>query len=348
MKIHNTLVLVVLYLFSGLALASCGDDEPGGGEQITPETITVAITSPASDSYLTEVTQITVEVTGEVVQVDLVVNEEVVMNSTTPPFTLTWDTSSLQDACYQLKAVAHGARGTEVTSEVCRVNLDRTAPTVAFADIGLPILFSDRQEIPVDASDEAGLAEVRLLVGGEVEDVLTESPFTFTFDTTGLEDGALDLAVEAEDKAGNSSGAELTGMVVNEGIEPEYLEDNIFTWTIPGNWRVVDFHRRLHFTMPSGITRVMAVIQWDRPEWDLELAIGTGICPHQGVRYAYDEAFGGQLIVTHTAEELSLSEYPQGETWFLHLAPGTELNTTEALDANMLESTDVAMMMVLY
>jgi len=75
-------------------------------------------------------------------------------------------------------------------------------------------------------------------------------------------------------------------------------------------------HLRYHWEMAEGARRVLAVLTWDKPGFDLELALGRGTCPHHGESVGDKHATSSPVVLTHEA--------PAGQTlptgqWFAHV-----------------------------
>lgn len=72
-----------------------------------------------------------------------------------------------------------------------------------------------------------------------------------------------------------------------------------------------------HYTMPAGIKKVTVNISWDKAGWDLNLAIGTGDCPDNGVvKASRDNVASGPVVIEFKASGEALDE---GQ-WFVHAA----------------------------
>jgi len=72
-----------------------------------------------------------------------------------------------------------------------------------------------------------------------------------------------------------------------------------------------------HYTMPAGIKKVAVNISWDRTGWDLNLAIGTGDCPDNGVvKASQANVNAGPVVLEFKADNDAL----EGGQWFVHAA----------------------------
>lgn len=323
---------------SALLLVACGDDDGGTGNNNHQSAITVSITAPTTESYVGGTVQVTGEVVGEVTQVDLVVDEAIVDQATAAPWTFEWDASAASESMHTLRLRATGPQGEVVNSADVLVIVDRTAPTLALPQLALPYVFAGTVQLTADALDENALAEVRLLVNGEPEASATAAPYLLPWDTTVLEDGPVSMTVEAEDVAGNVTALTVPVMVVNDGTVVEFDEGATARFFVPENYASVEIDKKVHWTMPAGITRILGALQWDRPEWTLEVAVGTGWCPDSGdVIGDRAEHTGGQVTVDLTpADMITPAEtFPEGLQHFIHLGPGSlDLDQCIGLDTN--------------
>jgi len=83
-----------------------------------------------------------------------------------------------------------------------------------------------------------------------------------------------------------------------------------------------------HYTMPAGIMKVIVNISWDKSGWDLNLAVGTGDCPDNGVvKASQKNVNAGPVVLEFKADGEAL---PEGQ-WFVHAAcndPGAHRGET--------------------
>jgi hypothetical protein len=72
-----------------------------------------------------------------------------------------------------------------------------------------------------------------------------------------------------------------------------------------------------HYTMPAGKKKVIVNISWDKAGWDLNLAIGTGDCPDNGVvKASQNNVNAGTVVLEFKADGESL----EACQWFVHAA----------------------------
>ncbi len=73
---------------------------------------------------------------------------------------------------------------------------------------------------------------------------------------------------------------------------------------------------RHHFDMTDGVKRVVAVLSWDNPGFDLELSLGRGTCPHHGKQVAAVRSTTSPIVVNYTVP--AGEDAPKGQ-WFAHI-----------------------------
>lgn len=79
----------------------------------------------------------------------------------------------------------------------------------------------------------------------------------------------------------------------------------------------VDTDVKHHWGMPSNISGIMVNVSWEGSGWGIELAIGTGDCPHSGRTFNTTHGTSGDLSVRYRVEGNESLEMTQ---WFCHLA----------------------------
>jgi hypothetical protein len=72
-----------------------------------------------------------------------------------------------------------------------------------------------------------------------------------------------------------------------------------------------------HWDMPENVTGIIVNVSWQGSGWNIELATGTGECPHQGMKYADVTGSSGELSIEYHAADNQTLEIGQ---WFCHLA----------------------------
>jgi chitinase len=134
-----------------------------------------------------------------------------VCTDTTSPYSCSFDTSSVSDGLYDFRAIAQNNLGaTANSSAVANRRVDNTAPTAGITDPGTPL----HQTVTVSATGTdggSGVANVKVqrspAGAGTWTDICTDttSPYSCSWDTTGVSDGLYDLRAVTTDNAGNST-----------------------------------------------------------------------------------------------------------------------------------------------
>jgi DNA-binding beta-propeller fold protein YncE len=190
---------------------------------------TVAITSPADNSVLTispVPIQVTVSSAIEISKVEFYkggtkVGEDT--DNTDNAFEYDWDTSSVTNGPYTLKAVAYNVQNTAAVSGEIYVIVNNggldALPTVSLTNPAEGDIIRLQTTIQADASDLVGMDRVEFYV----DDVKvredtdnTDSTYEYTWDATTVEDGEKVIKVVAFDTIGQNVEESITVTVTNQ------------------------------------------------------------------------------------------------------------------------------------
>lgn len=174
---------------------------PTNGQQVSG---TIAVTSTASDN--TSVSSVSLQIDG--------VNYGSPI--TAAPYTFNVDTKTLSNANHTLKVIAKDPSANEGMATISisvnnTVITDTVAPTVSFTEPANNKQFNTTLTVRANATDNVGVAGVKLLVDGTMsgtED--TSLPYEFVIDAASLANGDHTIKLEARDAAGNKGNATLT------------------------------------------------------------------------------------------------------------------------------------------
>jgi hypothetical protein len=127
------------------------------------------------------------------------------------PYSCSFDTTVPADGLYDLRATADTGSGTVTSPVVANLRLDNTAPSVAMTDPGTPL--SGTVSLDATATDVSGSGVSSVTIqrspagAGTWTDVCTDSssPYSCSFDTTGVGDALYDFRAVGTDVAGNSA-----------------------------------------------------------------------------------------------------------------------------------------------
>ena len=184
----------------------------------------VSITAPANNSFARGTVTITATATdnsGTVASVQFLVNGAPVgPAATSVPFSASWSTVGLTGPVV-LTAVATDGSGNSRTSAAVNVVVDNTGPAVALtAPAAGPV--SGTVAVSATATDTAGVASVQFQVdGSNIGTADTSAPYSVSWNTGSVANGAHVLTAVAVDAAGNMTVSSPVNVTVSN------------TWTVP-------------------------------------------------------------------------------------------------------------------
>jgi hypothetical protein len=132
------------------------------------------------------------------------------------------------------------------------------------------------------------------------------------WDTSRHDDGVVELALK--DGAGKVIDTARV-VVLNKGSEIFFKNGSSGKVEVPLTGYEHQ-HLRYHWDMADGVKKVVSILVWDEPGFDLEFALGRGTCPHHGTTAAEKRSTSSPIIVTHAAPEGQ--SLPTGQ-WFAHV-----------------------------
>jgi len=295
-----------LALVPVLALAAACDD----GSSWNVDQISCAIVSPAQDVLVHELQTVDVSLGGPVALVELLANGAVVAQTdllpeTPPTVSLEWNTAGGPDGVVELTARVMSLPGDETTSQTVFVDVDNTAPVVAFGLARLAVVRS-MAHVPLTV-DEAHVDGIRVWdENGDVFNGTLDGFSTFTWDTTTAEDRIHWMGVEVTDDVGHSTRVENFPLIVaNYGDSFTVQYDPSAQLYVPADYATAEYHTRGMVPTYAGVKRIISWITWDASAgWLVEYSIGEGLCPHRGISFVSDESDSGEIIIELGRDEL--------------------------------------------
>ncbi|MDX6555690.1 MAG: hypothetical protein QOD86_1885 [Miltoncostaeaceae bacterium] len=145
----------------------------------------------------------------------------------TAPYSCALNTAALTNDRYDLRAIAaDGLGGTTTSAAVANVQIDNAPPSISLANPGSPL--GGTVGLAATATDaESGVASVTFQVApagtATWTDIGTDAagPFTASWDTTGVANGAYDLRATIVDNAGNTAtSAVVASRIVQNVVAP--------------------------------------------------------------------------------------------------------------------------------
>ncbi len=147
-----------------------------------------------------------------------------ICNNLASPHTCSWNTTTVANADYDLRAVAVSGSTTHTSATVADVLVDNQAPTVTMTDPGSPL--SGSRTFAATATDaHSGVAQVVIQsapTGSTTFSTvctITEEPFSCRVNTSQLADGSYSFRAVATDEAGNvTTSAVVTNRLVDNTV----------------------------------------------------------------------------------------------------------------------------------
>jgi hypothetical protein len=208
-----------------------GAYEQVGGTTPTPDTTapSVTMTAPTGGATVSGTTTLSATASDNiaVVGVQFKLNgANAGSEDTSAPYTMAWNTTTVVNGTYTLSATARDAAGNTNTSSITvTVNntvtppADTTAPTVAFTSPAAGATVVGTVAITADAADNVGVASVAFSLDGILHTTDTTAPYSATFISDGVANGAHTWTAVARDAAGNSATA-TRSITVNNTVTP--------------------------------------------------------------------------------------------------------------------------------
>lgn len=247
-------------------LTACGGgaDSPGltaapqaSGTDTTPPI--VSISSPSDGAAITATVNISANASDDVgvVVVEYILDDTLILGkASSAPYTVTWNSGTVANGAHTLTAVAADAAGNLTASIPIDVNVSNTSPpppgdtvkpSVAISAPSSGAVVSGVVTVSASATDNVGVTLVQFVLNGVTllkED--TASPYTFSWDTSQVANGAHTLVAFARDAAGNlSSSSPVSVTLVNNNAvltwdansESDLVGYRVYYGTSPGNYQ---------------------------------------------------------------------------------------------------------------
>ncbi|NTV50312.1 MAG: hypothetical protein HGB32_11630 [Geobacteraceae bacterium] len=187
-------------------------------EQSAP---TVTITSPADSASVSGVVLLNVSASDNVgvSSVEFYVNGVLKATDIASPYAYSWDTSLLSPGAYTLMVKAYDAAGnvSQSTKSVTVVN-DLIAPTVVVTSPASNATVSGVVTISSSASDNLGVTRIEYYSNGVLLYASNTPTNSFSWDTTGVQNGAYSIVAKAYDNATNSAQSTSVTVTVNNPV----------------------------------------------------------------------------------------------------------------------------------
>ena len=167
---------------------------------------------------------------------------------TAAPYTCSWNSAGVADGLYDLRATALDASGYTRTSTVSSRRVDNTAPATGVT-AATPL--TGTATVSATATDAGSgvisvAFEARPSSGGSWTPICTDgsSPYSCSWDTTAVADGAWDVRATATDGAGNTSSATTANRIVDNTAPDDHAHEPGHPARRHGHARLDDRRRR--------------------------------------------------------------------------------------------------------
>jgi peptidoglycan/xylan/chitin deacetylase (PgdA/CDA1 family)/sulfur relay (sulfurtransferase) complex TusBCD TusD component (DsrE family) len=177
---------------------------------------TVSLTAPQDGSAVTGATDLTANAAADtgasVTKVDFSVDGTVVGTDTTAPYSMSWDSATVGDGSHSITAHVYDDNGGDTVSSAVGVTTKNTlaAPTVALTAPQGGSTQAGTVGLAADATADAGasITKVDFLVDGTVVGTAASAPYTASWDSSTVTDGAHSLTAHVyDDKGGDAVSA---------------------------------------------------------------------------------------------------------------------------------------------
>jgi len=186
------------------------------GDTIPP---TISLLSPPSSSGSVTLTANASDNVG-VASVTFTVDGTQIANDVASPYTATWNTTTAANGNHTVTATARDAAGNSASASITVnvYNADATPPTVSLtAPVGGSGI-SGTITLSATASDNVGVSSVNFYCDGSLIGTSTAAPYSCTWDSTTVPDGAHTLTAVAADAAGNTASSS-AGVTVSNNAQ---------------------------------------------------------------------------------------------------------------------------------
>lgn len=185
----------------------------------------VALTAPADGSTVSGTINLSATATDNVAVNRVVFTVDGVQqgpNDTAAPYGTTLDTTALVNGPHTVRATVIDTSGNSAFNEVA-VTVDNQAPPVDVTPPAVTLTapadgatVSGNVALNADASDDTGVLGVKFYAnGGQVGSEDTTAPFSASWNTTSVANGAVQLTALARDAAGNTTTSPIVAVIVD-------------------------------------------------------------------------------------------------------------------------------------
>ncbi|MBE0540484.1 MAG: hypothetical protein IH623_03775 [Verrucomicrobia bacterium] len=225
---------------------------------------TVNLTAPAAGAVVSN--SITLSATASdntggsgVASVTFLVNGVAVGTDTSSPYSLTWDSQTLANGSHSIAARAQDVAGNQTTSVARTVTVqnpvaDTTPPSVGLTAPAAGAVVSNSITLSATASDNVGIVGVRFFASGSEVFDDTIAPYSYAWDSRGVNNGSHQIYAQARDAAGNIRWSGTNTITVAN--PPAALPDPVAYWNFNegSGTTAMDSQANNNLTLRNGAT----------------------------------------------------------------------------------------------
>lgn len=185
---------------------------------------TTSITSPAANARIKGTINVTANASdnsGTVSKVELYLDggSTPIATDTSSPYSLSWNSALTTNGTHTLTVKAYDPSGNVATSAGVTVSVDNSVPVVDLTAPANGARVSDTIDLKATASDNVGVTSVDFYQGLTLLSSDTTSPYSYSWDTTTVDNGDYTITASARDAAGNTTN-ESVSITVNNPTQP--------------------------------------------------------------------------------------------------------------------------------
>ncbi|GEM_PF-2031083 len=184
----------------------------------------VSLIQPLNGSLVSGVVNVQADASDAngIQKVEFYVDNNLLGTSTSAPYLVNWDTSSLDgNTSHTLVAKAFDIAGNIATSSVTVTTADQKPPTVSIQNPLNNSTVSGITAITASASDDVGVSKVEFYVDNNLLGTSTSAPYFASWDTTGLPSNSQHtISAKAYDSAGNMATSSVITVSISDIINP--------------------------------------------------------------------------------------------------------------------------------
>jgi len=187
----------------------------------------VSITAPANGATVVGTTAITASASDNVgvSKVEYYHDGALLSAGNVAPFSYSWNTTSVANGIHLLTVKAYDNIGNVTQSSGVSVTVknsvaDSTKPTVSLTSPANGATVSGTASVSASATDNIGVTKVEFYRNGALQSTDTASPYSFSWNTASVANGAYTLSAKAYDAAGNIGLSANTSVTVKNSTTP--------------------------------------------------------------------------------------------------------------------------------